>query len=326
MTETHDIFLRAHTVVLDREPKKEGKNRIAKEAPWPDYILCYDCETLTDATLRLTFGAYRICKLVDGRYLCEEEGLFYRDDLPARKRKVLEAYVKDEYADIEVKSFTPKINLTLRPRSEFVKKVFFKAIVDKAMIVGFNLPFDLARIAETWGVADDGGWSLTFAQWRNPKTGQVEEDTYYPRVVYKALNSKTALIRSTQVRKSPDGEVTFWPYGRFLDVRTLLWALRNVSYSLKSACKKLKTPTQKKKHTPTGDVMSEEIKYCLRDVKCTVEVLNVAKAEYDLHPINKRPDQLFSPASLAKAYLEELKIVHPRKKFKEPDYTFGIAM
>src|SRR5216684_9309562 len=127
MTETHDIFLRAHTVVLDREPKKEQKNRIAKEAPWPDYILCYDCETLIDATQKLTFGTYRKCKLVDGLYLCEEEGTFYRDDLSAKQRKVLEAYVRDEYADIEVNSFTPKINLMLHPRSDFVEKVFFKA-------------------------------------------------------------------------------------------------------------------------------------------------------------------------------------------------------
>jgi hypothetical protein len=130
MTETHDIFLRAHTLVLDEESKKTEKNRIAKEKPWPDYILCFDCETLTDATLKLTFGAYRICKLVDGHYLCEEEGLFCDDALSAEKRTVLDAYIKGENADIEVKSFTPKINLTLRPRSAFVKKVFFKAILD----------------------------------------------------------------------------------------------------------------------------------------------------------------------------------------------------
>ena len=333
MSDIHDIFLRAHTVVLDEEKKKRRKRRLAKEVPWPDYILCYDCETLTDATLKLTFGAYRKCKLVDGFYRCDEEGLFYPDHLSAEQRMVLETYVRDGgvYADIEVKSFTPKINLILRPRSEFVKNVFFKAILDKTMIVGCHLPFDLARIAEDWEISRDGGHSLILLQWHNPKTGQLEEDTCYPRIVYKALNSKTALIHSTQVRKAPqddadDAKVTFWPHGRFLDVRTLLWALRNVSYSLKRACKELQTEHQKRKHTPTGEVTPKEIEYCLRDVKCTVEVLNAAKSEYDLHPIAKRPDQLYSPASVAKGYMDELKITHPGKKFKKRDYAFGIAM
>ena len=189
MRETHDIFLRAHTVV----PNKDGvkKLRSKQESPWPDRILVYDCETLTDPTLKLTFGAFRICKLVDDRYLCEEEGLFYADNLPADQRKVLVQYVKakDVYADIELKSFTPKIKLQLLPRSEFVKHVFFKAILDKNMIVGFNLPFDLARIAEDWGPADDGGHSLILRQWHDPKIGQLRKDSYYPRVVYKALNS-----------------------------------------------------------------------------------------------------------------------------------------
>src|SRR5438128_1523618 len=164
MTDTHDIFLRAHTIVPDKE-----QNKRTNEAPWPETILVYDCETLIDATQKLTFGAYRLCKLVDGRYLCEEEGLFYADDLPAKKREVLKTYIRDEYADIELKSFTPKINLVLRSRSEFIENVFFKATLDKAMIVGFNLPFDLARIAEDWGIADDGGWSLIPSHWFNPK-------------------------------------------------------------------------------------------------------------------------------------------------------------
>jgi hypothetical protein len=331
--DTHDIFLRAHTVVRDTEQKNKRKNPTAKEAPWPDRILCFDCETLTDATQKLNFGAYRLCKLVNGRYLCEEEGLFYADDLPATKRKVLAAYKRHEYADIEVKSFTPKIHLVLHSRSEFVDKVFFNAILDKTMVVGFNLPFDLARIAEDWGLADDGGYSLVLCQWFNPKTAAWEEHPARPRNVYKALNSKTALIHSTRARRSAEKskkgkvkKVALWPTGRFLDVRTLLWALRNKSYSLKLACKKLKTEHQKMDHDPTGDVTPEEIEYCRDDVKCTVEVLNAAKSEYDLHPIAKGPDQLYSPASVAKGYLEELKIAHPARKYQKRNYAFGIAM
>jgi hypothetical protein len=330
MTDAHDIFLRAHTVVPEKK-RKRGQRRAPKEGPWPDRILCFDCETLIDATQKLNFGAYRLCKLVNGCYLCEEEGLFYADGLPATKRKVLDAYIKDEYADIEVESFTPKIKIVLRSRSDFVEKVFYKAILDKTMIVGFNLPFDLARIAVDWGTADDGGWSLTLSRWFNPKTETWEEHPYRPRVIYKALNSKTALIHSTRARrsskKSKDGKVKLWPQGRFLDVRTLLWALQNESYSLKSAAKKFKIKDQKIAHEPTGDVTKKEIDYCRGDVKSTIGILNeVAKVEYDLHPIANHPDQLYSPASVAKGYLEKLQIVYPREKFIKPDYAFGIAM
>jgi|SRR5271155_408075 len=176
MTDSHDIFLRAHTVVPEKKQKKRnqpaGKEAPwPEEPPWPDRILCFDCETSThDAAQTLNFGVYRICRLVGHRYLCEEEGLFHADGLPAKKRKVLEAYIRDKFADIEVKSFTPKINLLLYSRSGFIEKVFFKAILDKTMIVGWNLPFDLARIAVDWGPADDGGWSLTLSHWLNPKS------------------------------------------------------------------------------------------------------------------------------------------------------------
>jgi hypothetical protein len=338
MSETHDVFLRAHTAVPNNNKNKKKRGSGA-ESPWPDRVVVYDCETLTDATLKLTFGAYRICKLVDGHYLCEEEGLFYPDHLSSGQRKVLVQYVKAEnvYADIEVKSFTPKIRLQLMSRSEFAKTVFFKAIQDKNMIVGFNLPFDLARIAEDWAYSDGGGHSLILLRWHDRKSdGQLKEDTYYPRIIYKALNSKTALIRSTQVRKIREEGVNnndtdkpkavFWPHGRFLDVRTLLWALRNVSYSLKRACKELETEHQKKDHAPTGKITRDEIEYCLWDVKCTVEVLNKAKAEYDLHPIDRRPDQLYSPASVAKGYMDALKITYPCRKFRRRNHAFGIAM
>ena len=338
MNRTHDIFLRVHTVLKGKkradDPEKErseGKHERPQESAWPIRILCFDCESLIDVTQKLTFGSYRVCRLVDGRYLCEEEGLFYADDLPAPKRKVLEEYVRNEYADIEVKSFTPKIRIVLRSRAEFVEKVFYKAILDKAMIVGFFVIFDLARLAVDWAISEDGGWSLTLAEWFNPKTKSWQEHPYRPRITYKALNSKTALIHSTRARRSSkrlkNGKWKLWPQGRFLDVRTLLWALANKSYSLKSAAKAFKLQQQKVNHTPTGDVTKDEIAYCRGDVKTTLGILNdAAKVEYDLHPIAKFPDQLYSPASVAKGYLERLQITHPREKFIEPDYAFGIAM
>ena len=109
-------------------------------------------------------------------------------------------------------------------------------------------------------------------------------------------------------------------------MRTLWWALRNKSYSLKKACEELKTEHQKIDHTPTGKVTPEEIEYARNDVPCTVDVLNAAKQEFDLHPIEPGPDRMFSPASVAKGYLEELNVFHPSKKVIDADAAYGIFM
>ena len=109
------------------------------------------------------------------------------------------------------------------------------------------------------------------------------------------------------------GEITV----RHRHVRTLLWALRNESFSLKAACEELETEHQKIDHTSTGTVILEEIEYARNDVPCTVDVLNAAKQEFDLHPIAPGPDRMFSPASVAKCYLEELGISYPSEKVKD---------
>jgi hypothetical protein len=83
---------------------------------------------------------------------------------------------------------------------------------------------------------------------------------------------------------------------------------------------------EKSDHEPTGRVTVEEIDYCRGDVRSTLSALNPMKKEFDLHPIDLLPDKAYSTASLAKAYLEAMDIVLPKKKFKVPKRTLGIAM
>ena len=60
--------------------------------------------------------------------------------------------------------------------------------------------------------------------------------------------------------------------GRFLDLRTLGWALRNKSYSLESSREDF-GGVEKEDHEPTGRVTLEEIKYCRQDVRATASRL-----------------------------------------------------
>ena len=51
------------------------------------------------------------------------------------------------------------------------------------------------------------------------------------------------------------------------------------------------------------------------------------KQEFDRHPIGLYPDQAYSPASLAKAYIDDaMGIRPPLQKFKVPNKVLGIAM
>ena len=117
-----------------------------------------------------------------------------------------------------------------------------------------------------------------------------------------------------------------WPNEpRFLDLRTLTFALRNVPYSLSSACKAFGVPG-KMSHAPSGRVTRKEISYCREDVAATGRLLDAAKQEFDRHPINLRPDQAYSPASIAKAYLDAMNIVHPKEHFRVANRIHGISM
>jgi hypothetical protein len=314
-----EIYLRAHTVASKQKPKTSV---VSESVPiWPSRILMLDTETTIDAQQDLTFGVYRLCELKDGKYISSEEGIFHRDDIDARQKKVLNKYVETHSAQIEVKSFPPRLNLKLYPRWEFLEKVFWKAIKDERMIVGFNLPFDLSRLAVAWTTADNGGWSLILSQRPSKKTGMIESHPYRPRVRITAKDSKSAFISLTKPQKPEE-----WPRrSRFLDVHTLAFSLFANSQGLDALCSQLKIPG-KLKLEPTGKITPDEIQYCRGDVRCTTSALNALKLEFDQHGLDLRPDRAYSPASMAKSYFRKMEVVPPKVKFKVPDRVHGIAM
>ena len=111
-----------------------------------------------------------------------------------------------------------------------------------------------------------------------------------------------------------------------MDLRTLAWALFNRSFSLKRLCEELQTEHQKIDHEPTGKVTAEEIEYARQDGRCTIDALNALKQEFDKHPISLKPCNAYSPASVAKSYLDAMGIVRPAGKFAVSPKYVGIAM
>jgi hypothetical protein len=319
MTDTLPIHLRAHTEI---PRSKRSWNERGKQPNYPEYALIFDCETTVDSndtSQALTFGGYRIChKEEKGKYVCIEEGLFFAEEASKRERLILREYVKAHKAEV-VRGYSDRIRVL--SRSKFTEKVFFKLTHEAdGLVCGFNLPFDLSRIAaDARQARRNKAWSLIMSQYKEKKTGRLRENPFRPRIIVTPKDSKAAFIHFTG-RK--DGSLK---RGRFLDLRTLAWALRNESYSLESACEAFGVEG-KLEHEPTGRITTEEIQYCRQDVRASVALLNAELAEFDRHQIDLLPDRAISSASIGKAYLTAMGVVPPLQKFKVPASVLGIAM
>src|SRR6266849_2538411 len=331
MIEAHDLFLRAIAIPIEKNRKKKKRirntdpeeARARNEPKWTDSILALDTESRITIDQSLTFGVWRRCKLVGQNYEVTEEGIFHADDLPAKDIKALKMYMETAVSD--VLSFPPRF--PLYSRSQFMKKVFWPALKKSgSMIVGFNLGYDLTRIALDWKRGNKGEWSLIMAQYADGN-----ENSNYPRILITPIDSKKQIMKLWVPWKENQHE---WKYAgtriHFLDLRTVLWGLYNRSHSLRSACDNKSGPIkgqnlpQKDEHDPSGEITPDEIEHCRQDVRCTVALLNACKHEFDKHAdLDLKPWDAYSPASIAKAYLKAMGIERPEVKFPVPNEKLG---
>jgi hypothetical protein len=317
----HDLYLRAHTVVAgedSEEPEKEAKHSRSPKL-WPDYALVWDTETKLDLEQTLNFGVWRFCELRGTGYVAVQEGIFYRDGLGGDDIKTILEYKQKHVADHLVNGVDTE--LSVLSRSVFVEKVFWESVRAGALIVGFNLSFDIARIRTRWTAARNGGFSFILSQLSRKQLKNIHR----PCIRIAPLNGVAEKIELTGVRRKD--EQPRWQRGRFLDLHTLAFALTDNSYSLAGAIQAFGSKPEKMEHEPTGLVTEKEINYARQDVRATLGLLNALKLEYELHPISLRPDHAYSPASIGKAYLRAMGIAEPVRKFKNiPARIHGIAM
>jgi hypothetical protein len=275
----------------------------------------------------LLFGFYRFCRWDGGgaQLPCLEEGIIYADDLPERDAAGfahLSRYATAHDRDTQgVRSRA----LRLVSRYDFVNHDFYKAAYKpgRSMVVGFNLPFDLSRVAARASDAigrNAGGFSFTLFQRRDPISGDLVDDPFRPRVIIQSQDAKRAFIRFWRMGKVdpddtiPEGSTDGLPQkgyrfeGRFLDLKTLAFALTDKAYSLRKACEAFGAEIGKGETKQHGVITPEYIAYARRDVKATQSLLVKVRQEFDRHPVDLLPDRAYSPASLAKAYLRSMGI------------------
>lgn len=322
MSESRDVYFRAHTVV-DGMEQKAASNFVFTGLRWPRYAVMFHCDTRRDTSQQLIFGFYRVMELKQGKYVLIEDGGFFDDDLPITERTILEGFMREEVPDVT--SFPPRF--PLYSRTEFINRVFYYYARKGALIVGFNLSYHMSRLALKWTEGDDSEWSLILSE--NP---DGTENVFHPRVLIEPLDSKKSFFRfrAEWIPKDSNVHKTDIDQSRFVDLRTLVWALFNKAVSLKQACaldglKKYDIP-MKLDHQASGRVTVPDIKDVRQSVRCMAKLLNALRAEYELHPIGPGPERAYSPASMAKYYLNAMGIVPPALKFDVSNQVLGIAM
>ncbi|MDX2059480.1 MAG: hypothetical protein SFV24_16840 [Gemmatimonadales bacterium] len=324
--------VRAFAPPTERPPGAHRRRRLREEGDavehrWPPVAVVFDTETTTDPTQRLLFGWYRVVSWAPAangwRLAVDEEGVFYDDDLPhwdPAGWAVLRRFVPPTDRTIPAPADPTLYRYT---RRAFLDEVLWPVIGEaKGLLVGYNLPFDLARLAGRAGptrprIRTKNGrrvrpsyvdaWSLRL--WQRP---DGSEDRFRPRVHIKHLDRNRSLMRFGPVH--PDALVNPGE-GAFLDLKTLVFALTDEGMSLARAGEVFDPPVKKiPLEEAFGRITAKSLAYGRRDVAATASLLEVVRREFDRHPLDVRPHDVRSPATIAKAYLRAFGVTPPLRR------------
>jgi hypothetical protein len=284
------IAIRAYSERPNRDPL--GSRPTNGDAEASEWTLVFDCETTIDAVQRLRLGFFQVRRAE----ALDREGIFY-DPIAITRAELVRLQT---YADCH--------KLELLPVSDFRTFVFLKyGYVRQATVVGFNLPFDISRVAVAHGSARRamrGGFSFDL-------TGKAED----PRIRVKHLSTRAALIdfgipgeQETPRAWRNRGKRVAAYRGHFVDVKTLASALLSRRFSLGTLAAHLRTPTQKHEADQHGRITDAYLGYARADVQVTWECFRELKRRYTEHGLPRGAEKILSEASIGKAYLQQMGI------------------
>ncbi len=256
-------------------------------------VLTLTSETTTDQQQSLTFGScavwingtlYKIC--------------LFHNELDSKKvdviRQVAETLQKEKNCIVTVSS-----------KDEFVANVFYPYVYEaRAKCVSFDLPYELSRLAASWGTARkiQDAFSIKL----------VNGIPHLPAIKIKSINSDAAFIQfATPLRtKSEKKQIpTHKVYrGYFLDLKTLGYAMSNKSFDgIDEVANTFGVETHlKSKKGVTANAIRNNIEKTLTVHNLYCKILSVLEDTFLIKANNS--NKLYSPASIGKIYLEKLNI------------------
>lgn len=297
------ILLRAFAVPVDGDAAataKRANGKRPKRAVPPveptDLYLVFDTETTSDAAMRCRMGCCRIYR--EG--VLVEERLLYdpREAFPGDTATLL-AYAEERGMAAPI---------TLAAFRRLLRKVYDAG----GQIVGFNLPFDLSRIAIGSAAAKPPKWNRRM---KGAHSLQLWESRFAPRIQVKHINPRLAMMQFTNPNpgksRSSEGRGDAIPAerGTFIDVRTTAAAILSGGYSLERLCDTLGTPTRKLGIAEHGQPLTDAyLDYARADVAATWECFEALRERYAGFGLSRPLHKVKSEAGLGKAMLAEMGI------------------
>jgi hypothetical protein len=204
---------------------------------------------------------------------------------------------------------------------DFIEKVFLTAAYEgEATVVGFNLPFDLSRLALDARRAppvyrtNRKGETKVDRSMVGGFTMSISKNDRRPNVRVKHITRRMAFTNFADPGSNPNSRRKRDPTeahtrGFFLDLKTLAAALTSESHSLDSLAKLLEVPG-KVEFTDFGrPIDAEFVRYALADTEATWRCYQKLMERFGQHKLTQTlPHRVYSEASLGKAYLREMGI------------------
>ncbi|PWT86475.1 MAG: hypothetical protein C5B58_01315, partial [Acidobacteria bacterium] len=284
------IAIRAYT---ERPNSKPLGNLPVKEGLTASkWTVVVDTETSTEATQRFRLGFFQIRK--ESRL--ETSGVFFDPKVVSKPEEQL------------IRGYASANKLKVLTLAEFRSAILLRyGYTRHATVVGFNLPFDISRVALHHGVArrdKRGGYSFLLTRERTD-----------PRIRVKHLSPKAAMIDfakpegqdSTRGQRKRKLKVDSYR-GHFVDIKTLAASLLSRRFTLRSLAATLGTPTQKLEIAEHGQISEAYLDYARADVQVTWECYQELTRRYAEHGLTRAVSKILSEATIGKAYLQEMGI------------------
>ncbi len=309
------IAVRAYPVLVDA-PQNDASPSPARPGQGvrlPRQALIFDCETRTDTSQRLTVG-FAVVLRSDWRLDQHEVATLIcfadEDALSTPERLTLEAWLAEslprilerlEYGGKRVE-LPADLEIEYRTIETFRESFYTLSHRGHAAVVGFNLPFDISRLAvRSTPTKNKRGHTFTLINHEDTR-GRQSTKLRHPRIRVVPIDGHRALMQFTGTKPRYDGY--------FLNLKTFGDALTGERHTLASSCTAFGVP-EKRDHDHDGRVTRQLLDYALNDALVTTELYVAQVEEHGRHPITKAPNQIYSEATIGKAYLDAMGVRLP---------------
>ena len=261
-------------------------------------VLVFGSQTTTDQYQNLVIGTCGIWINEKLQKFC----LFYDDSTPHPKIE-------------KIKSHASKMTLPddciihVMSKDEFVAKIFYQYVYfGRARCIGFDIPFEISRLAIHYGKA------------RNMQNGfsfKLSENLSYPNIRVRNINRDASFVQfAAPIRKKSEKRRNVYR-GYFVDVKTLHYSMTNESTDDIFEALKIENNAVKSK---SNIVSLDLIQYSINKTITTYNLYQKLMQQFtDIFLLSEESaNKMYSPASIAKKYIEKI----GNKSFlqKNPDF------